>query len=133
MSPVSLGINIEPLRRLSTLESGFDILSPETTAHLLSLDCNAMYTVYKIIYYDYAPRFKIWDLHDLVTSTFKDCWNLHLPAPWFRFLVLTQRGTPGGHVETPEREARRLHTPSLVPLTDDNQTIMDFLNQHFPY
>ena len=52
------------------------------------------------IYYDDAPRFKIWDLYDLITSTFKGRWNLHLPTPWFRFLVLTQRGTPGGHVET---------------------------------
>ena len=81
MSPVSLEINIEPLCRLSTLESGFDILRLETTAHLLSLDCNAMYTVYKIIYYDYdyAPRFKIWDLYDLIILTFKDRWNLNLP------------------------------------------------------
>ena len=54
----------------------------------------ALYTVHKVIYYDYAWRFKIVDLYDLIESTFKDRWNLHLSRHWFRLLVNTQRYRP---------------------------------------
>ena len=73
------------------------------------------YTVYKVIYYDYAWRFEIVDLYELVESTFKDRWNLHLSRHWFRFLVLTQ-GDP----------------PSLQLLTDPNESAGTFLNRVFP-
>ena len=37
-----------------TIYDGFGILRDETTHHPLSPDMNALYTVYKVIYYDYA-------------------------------------------------------------------------------
>ena len=92
--PVLFQINIEPLRRYTTIYDGFGILRDETTSHLLSPDMNALYTVHKVIYYDYAWRFKIGDLYELIENTFKDRWNLHLSRHWFRFLVDTQRPRP---------------------------------------
>ena len=61
--PVLFMINIVPLRRYSTIYDGFGILRDATTSHLLSTQFSALYTVYKVIYYDYAWRFKIVDLY----------------------------------------------------------------------
>ena len=76
------------IRQLCTLESYFDILHPATTAQLLSIGYNAVFTVYKIICYDYATRFKVSGLYHLIISTFKDRWNLTLPRDYFRFFIL---------------------------------------------
>ena len=115
MRRVLFEINIEPLRRLCTFQEDFDIFSSATTTHLISTRYNALYTVFKVIYYDYVPRFKIWDLYDLVTSTLKGRWNLTLTHEWFYFLVPAQRGTP-----------------AHCPVTDENQSVLAFLNYHFP-
>ena len=130
--PVLIEINIAPLRSLSTLIEGFEILDDVTTTHLLPNQFNSIYTVFKVIYYDYAYRFKISDLYTLITSTFYDRWNLHLPAHWFNLLVLTQGGTPGGHVES-TTASRHPRPPSIMPIPDDTQSIWSFLNQFFPY
>ena len=116
--PVLFQINIAPLRRYSTIYDGFGIIRDETTNHLISTHFNALYTVYKLIYYDYAWRFKIVDPYELVESTFnKDRWNLHLSRHSFRFLVLTQCDLP---------------SPSLEPLTDPNESVGTFLHRVFP-
>ena len=120
MRPVLIEINIAPLRSLSTLIEGFGILDDVTTTHLLPTQFNSIYTVFKVIYYDYAYRFKISDLYTLVTSTFYDRWNLHLPAQWFKLLVLTHSGPPGGHVES-ATDTRCPRAPSILPIPDEHQ------------
>ena len=122
--PVLFQINIEPLRSYMTIYDGFGILRDETTHHLLSPDMNALYTVYKVIYYDYAWRFKIVDLYELIESTFKDRWNLHLSRHWFRFLVDTQRPRPLS-------PADRSSSP-FEALTDPNESVANFLYRVFP-
>ena len=122
--PVLFQINIEPLRSYMTISDGFGILRDETTHHLLSPDVNALYTVYKVIYYDYAWRFKIVDLYELIESTFKDRWNLHLSRHWFRFLVDTQRPRPLSPTDQ--------SSSPFEALTDPNESVATFLNRVFP-
>ena len=122
--PVLFQINIEPLRRYTTIYDGFGILRDETTSHLLSPDMNALYTVHKVIYYDYAWRFKIGDLYELIENTFKDRWNLHLSRHWFRFLVDTQRPRP--------MSPAAITSSPFEALTDQNEYVATFLYRVFP-
>ena len=126
--PVIFQINIEPLRNYMTIYDGFGILRDETTHHLLSPDMNALYTVYKVIYYDYAWRFKIGDLYQVVESAFKDRWNLHLSHHWFRFLVNTQRPRP---LSTSTQSMSSSSSP-FEALTDSNESVGSFLYRVFP-
>ena len=122
--PVLFQIDIAPLRRYTTIYDGFGILRDETTQHLVSTDLHALYTVHKVIYYDYAWRFKIGDLYELIESTFKDRWNLHLSRHWFRFLVDTQRPRP----LSPDVSS----SSPFEALNDPDEYVANFLYRVFP-
>ena len=78
---------------------------------------NALYTVYKVIYYDYAWRFKIVDLYELIGT-----YTLNVTGFGFWW-------TPNAHdLFSPSDQS----SSPFEALTDPNESVASSLHRVFP-
>ena len=85
--PIIVRIDLQPLRRLVDVDEYYSILNPNVAANLVPPDRTALFSTFKVIWPNYASRFYMWHLYDLVISTFESRWTLRLDIDTFRLFV----------------------------------------------
>ena len=70
----------------------YDILAPQVYTHLSNDDYSALFTLYKVIYPNYASRHYVQELYDLIVNTFLSRWALHIRVSQLLLSVRTSQG-----------------------------------------
>ena len=115
--PVIFIFDLKPMQQLVATNPYFNILAPPVAAHLSTSAYDGLYQTSKVIYPDYAERFRVSDLQTLVVDTFLQRWSIHIQPNDFYMSIDTDQGIVLIHEGTPD-----------IP----HRTLLDFLNWFYP-
>ena len=89
---VIIQIDLSLMKHLALLDNYYDILAPQVYTHLPNYDYVALFTLYKVIYPNYASRHYVQDLYELIVDTFLKRWSLHIRVSQLILSIATPRG-----------------------------------------
>ena len=73
---IIMQIDMKPMQHLAMMGNHYDIHAPQVGTHLSNDDYTALFTLYKVIYPNYASRHDVQELYHLVVATFSSCWSI---------------------------------------------------------
>ena len=127
---VVLQIDLSLMKHLALLDNYYDILALQVYTHLTNDDYTALFTLYKVIYPNYASRHYVQDLYELIVDTFLKRWSLHIRVSQLILSIATPRGKHElNHMQTtildvlqltyPRWQTHQLHPYRRLPDSTD--------------
>ena len=89
---VILQIGLSLMKHVALLDNYYDILAPQVYIHPTNDDYIALFTLYKVIYPNYASRHYVQYLYELIVDTFLKRWSLHLRVSQLILMIATPHG-----------------------------------------